>query len=345
MPCWRWRWWCSIYSAALPSTDQLSNYDPAVVTRLYSANGKLLAEYAKEKRFFLPLSAIPKNVQEAFISAEDKSFYSHQGVDIWGMMRAMRTNILHHGEGRNLSGGSTITQQVVKNFLLTNEQSFERKIKEVILAYRISNIYSKDKILELYLNEIYLGQGTYGVAAAAITYFDKSLDELTTEEAALLAALPKAPAYFDPAKNYKRAMERRNYVIGRMQEDGYIDAREAARAMATPILTRTRDKGEVAHADFFAEEVRRALATMYGSNVLYEGGLFVKTTLNPAFQDYADRALRTALMMYDQRHGYRGPIATLRNEDGKSWQRRWSGFGRTRTSRCSTASNSPWCSR
>ena len=299
------------YSSSLPSTDQLSNYDPAVVTRLYSADGKLMAEYAKEKRFFLPLSAIPKNVQQAFISAEDKNFYSHQGVDIWGTIRAMKANLTHYGQGKSMVGGSTITQQVVKNFLLTSEKSFERKIKEAILAYRISNIYSKEKILELYLNEIYLGQGTYGVAAAAITYFDKSLDELSTEEAATLAALPKAPAYFDPAKNYDRARERRNYVIGRMKEDGYIDAKEAARASATPITLRSRDKNEVARADFFAEEVRRNLAGLYGSNVLYEGGLFVKTTLNPKFQAYADRALRTALMMYDQRHGYRGPIANL----------------------------------
>ncbi len=307
------------YSASLPSTDQLSNYDPAVVTRLYAGDGKLLAEYAKEKRFFLPLSAIPKNVQQAFLSAEDKNFYTHQGVDIWGTMRAVRSNILHYGQGRTMVGGSTITQQVVKNFLLTSEKSFERKIKEAILAYRISNIYSKDKILELYLNEIYLGQGTYGVAAAAINYFDKSLDALTTEEASLLAALPKAPAYFDPAKNYKRALERRNYVINRMREDGYVDTKEAVRAASTAIMTRNRDKGELARADFFSEEVRRALAGMYGSNVLYQGGLFVKTTLNPKFQEYADRALRHALMMYDQRHGYRGPIGTLSSSE-TSWQ-------------------------
>ncbi len=304
------------YSASLPSTDQLSNYNPAVVTRLYAADGKLMAEYAKEKRFFLPLAAMPLHVQQAFISAEDKNFYSHQGVDMMGTVRAMKNNLLNVGKGHTLVGGSTITQQVVKNFLLSSEKSFERKIKEAILAYRISNIYSKEKILELYLNEIYLGQGTYGVAAASITYFDKSLDQLTTEEAALLAALPKAPAYFDPAKNYQRALERRNYVVGRMQEDGYIDAKEAARAKASPIVTRTRDTSEVSRAEFFAEEVRRALASMYGSGVLYEGGLFVKTTLNPTYQQATDRALRYALMLYDQRHGYRGPIATLKDEEG-----------------------------
>ncbi len=309
----------SHYAKDLPSTAQLANYDPAVVTRLYSNDGRLMAEYAKEKRFFLPLSAIPQTVQHAFISAEDQDFYHNQGLDFWGIARAMRNNLLHAGGEHHLAGGSTITQQVVKNFLLTSEKSFERKVKEAVLAYRITKIYSKDKILELYLNQIYLGQGTYGVAAAAITYFDKSLDELSTEEAAMLAAMPKAPAYFDPAKNYKRALARRNYVIERMREDGYIDAREAARAEATPITTRPRDRDEVARADFFAEEVRRALVQMYGNNILYGGGLFVKTTLNRDFQDYADRALRQALIMYDQRHGYRGPIATLK-DNMTGWQ-------------------------
>ncbi len=304
------------YSNDLPSTDQLSNYNPAVVTRLYAGDGKLMAEYAKEKRFFLPLSAIPLKVQQAFISAEDKNFYTHQGVDLMGTARALRNNVLNIGKGQSMAGGSTITQQVVKNFLLSSEKSFERKIKEAILAYRITNIYSKEKILELYLNEIYLGQGTYGVAAASVNYFDKSLDQLSTEEVALLAAFPKAPAYFDPAKNYDRALERRNYVISRMREDGVIDEAEEKRAKATKIITQHRSKDEVVRADFFSEEVRRALATMYGSNVLYEGGLYVKTTLNPTYQDYTDRALREALMEYDQRHGYRGPIDTLRNEEG-----------------------------
>ena len=307
------------YSADLPSTEQLTNYDPAVVTRLYAADGKLMAEYAKEKRFFLPLSAIPMMVQHAFVSAEDQNFYTHKGVDFWAIVRAMRNNLLNAGGRHNLAGGSTITQQVVKNFLLTNEKSLERKFKEAILAYRISNTYSKEKILELYLNQIYLGQGTYGVAAAANNYFNKSLDELKTEEAAMLAAMPKEPANLDPTRNYKRALERRNYVITRMQSDGYIDAKEAARAIAAPIITRTRADEEVHRADFFAEEVRRGLASMYGSNVLYQSGLFVKTTLNTSYQTYADRALRFALMQYDQRHGYRGPIAKFEN-DGKSIQ-------------------------
>ena len=304
------------YTKDLPSTDQLSNYNPEVVTRLYASDGKLLAEYAKEKRFFLPLSAIPKSVQYAFVSAEDRNFFTHQGIDFWGVLRAVKENLTNLGSGKSMVGGSTITQQVVKNFLLTSEKSFARKIREAILAYRISNTYSKDKILELYLNEIYLGRGTYGVAAAAADFFDKSLDELSTEEAAVLAAMPKAPAAFDPAKNYARALERRNYVIRRMEEDGYIDTKEAVRALKTPIILRPRSKDEIARADFFAEEVRRNLATMYGSDVLYGGGLFVKTTLDPELQKFADRGLRHALMLYDRRHGYRGAIANIASERG-----------------------------
>lgn len=302
------------YTKDLPSTDQLANYDPAVVTRLYANDGKLMAEYAVEKRFFLPLTAIPKTVQQAFISAEDRNFYTHQGVDFIGLIRAIKENVTNYGSGRSMVGGSTITQQVVKNFLLTNEKSFERKIKEAILANRISKTYTKEKILELYLNEIYLGQGTYGVAAAAINYFGKSLDELSVEEAAMLAAMPKAPAYYDPAKNYDRALQRRNYVINRMRSDGFIDDEEADRALRTRITVREHNASDVVHGDFFAEEVRRNLKDMYGDRVLYEGGLFVRTTLNANFQDYADRALRYALTLYDQRHGYRGVLGTLKND-------------------------------
>jgi penicillin-binding protein 1A len=307
------------YSSDLPSTDQLADYSPPVVTRLYTSNSKLLAEYATEKRFFVPFSAIPERLKQAFISAEDRNFYSHQGVDLWGITRAMMHNIANIGSDQSMMGGSTITQQVVKNFLLTSEKSLERKVKEAILAYRISGLYSKQKILELYLNQIYLGRGTYGVAAAAVNFFNKSLDELTIEEAAMLAAMPKAPAYYDPAQNYDQALARRNYVIERMREDGAISDDEAAAATKTAILLRAKPTTEVARADFFAEEVRRQLRKMYGFNVLYEGGLYVKTTVDPAMQDHADRALRYALRLYDERHGYRGPLANLKNDVVK-WQ-------------------------
>jgi len=294
------------YDKDLPDYSQLEKYDPATITRLYAGDGKLLAEYAAEKRIFVPLPAIPKQVINAFLSAEDKNFYEHTGVDFTGLARAIRNNVVNYGQGKSLVGGSTITQQVVKNFLLTNEKSIERKIKEAILATRISQVYSKDKILELYLNEIYLGLGSYGVAAAAQNYFNKSLDELTVEEVALLAAEPKAPASYNPHKNYDAAKTRRDWVISRMLEDGHITAQQAELAIATPINLRTRDSAEISQADFFAEEVRRTLADMYGADALYGGGLVVKTTLNSQMQKMADVALRKALVEYDKRHGYRG---------------------------------------
>jgi penicillin-binding protein 1A len=306
------------YSKDLPDYHQLASYDPPTVTRLYAADGRVLAEYAAEKRLFVPLSAIPKRVQQAFISAEDKNFYEHKGVDFTGIARAIRDNVVNYGQGKSLVGGSTITQQVVKNFLLTNEKSIERKIKEAILALRITRVYGKDKILELYLNEIYLGMGSYGVAAAAQNYFNKSLDDLTVEEMALLAAEPKAPGSYDPRKNYETTKQRRDWVIDRMQEAGYIAPDEAVTAKLQPITLRNRDATEVAHAEFFAEEVRRWLAQMYGANALYEGGLVVKTTVDPVLQAAADTALRKALIEYDRRHGYRGPMGHVdKSENGK----------------------------
>jgi len=307
------------YSKDLPDYSQLAKYDPPTVTRLYAADGKLLAEYATEKRVFVPLKAVPKRVIQAFLSAEDKNFYEHKGIDFTGIARAIRDNVVNYGQGKSLVGGSTITQQVVKNFLLTNEKSIERKIKEAILATRITHVYSKDKILELYLNEIYLGLGSYGVAAAAQNYFNKSLDELSIEEAALLATQPKAPALYNPKKNYESAKERRDWVIDRMREGGFVTAEEADTAKKAPITLRNRDANEIAHADFFAEEVRRTLAEMYGSNVLYEGGLVVKTTLDPVLQQEADKALRLALVEYDRRRGYRGPVAHIPSMGAKAF--------------------------
>lgn len=307
------------FSRELPDYSELAHYDPATVTRLYAADGKLLAEYAVEKRIFVPLSAVPKRVIQAFISAEDKDFYTNTGIDISGIARAMRQNMRSIlGGGHSLAGGSTITQQVVKNFLLTPEKSYSRKIKEAILAYRITQVYSKDRILELYLNEIYLGKGSYGVAAAALNYFNKPLNELTIEEAAMLASLPKEPARIDPSIHPDRAKERRDWVISKMAEGGYITADEARAASAAPIALRERDRAETANADFFAEEVRRELAARYGSDTLYKGGLYVKTTLDPTLQGYADRALRYALTEYDRRHGYRGALARI---GGADWQK------------------------
>ncbi len=307
------------YNKDLPDYQQLSEYNPPIVTRLYAANGGLLAEYATQKRIFVPLNAIPKQLQHAFIAAEDKDFYEHPGVDIRGVARAVLENVKNYGTGRRLVGGSTITQQVVKNFLLTNEKSFERKIKEALLAFRISRAYSKEKILELYLNEIYLGRGSYGVAAAALNYFGKALNDLEVQEMAFLAALPQQPARLDPDKNYDDALTRRNYVLRRMHADGYIDAVALDKRLAEPITTGKMTHANLARGDFFAEEVRRTLAEQYGSDVLYKGGLTVHTTLQPELQQFAENALRKALIDYDKRHGYRGPVNAMASVDG--WQK------------------------
>jgi penicillin-binding protein 1A len=298
----------SYYSKDLPDYEQLEDYAPPHVTRLYSADGRILEEYATERRMFVPITAIPKRLQQAFISAEDRNFYQHPGIDVIGVGRAVVTNLSNIGSGRSLVGGSTITQQVVKNFLLTSEKSFERKLKEAILSFRISKSFSKKKILELYLNEIYLGAGSYGVAAAALNYFNRSIDELSIAESAFLAGLPKAPSHYNPRRNYERAKTRRDWVITRMQEDGYITAEEAGLAIRTPIALRDREALDGANATHFAEEVRRTIVREYGNDTLYEGGLAVHTTLEPNMQAMAEKALMNGVLAYDRRHGYRGPL-------------------------------------
>jgi len=294
------------YQQDLPDYTQLKNYEPPVMTRVHAADGSLLAEYARERRLYLPSSAIPPLVKEAFISAEDKNFYTHNGVDPEGIVRAAL--VLIQG-GRRVQGASTITQQVAKNFLLTNERSFERKIREALLAFRIEATYSKEKILELYLNEIYLGLGNYGVAAAALNYFDKSVHELTVSEVAYLAALPKAPNNYHPFLKRERAIERRNWVIDRMVENGYVSKEDGEKAKSEPLGVNPRVLSPNTYAaGFFAEEVRRELADRYGEKKLYEGGLSVRTTLDPKMQLMARRALVDGLVRYDEAHGFRGPM-------------------------------------
>ena len=307
----------SYYAVDLPDYRSLAAYEPPVVTRVHAGDGRLLAELAVEKRAFVPIEAIPKRVVNAFLSAEDKTFYSHPGVDLPGVLRAVATNVVNMGTNRRPVGASTITQQVAKNFLLTSEVSIERKLKEAILAFRIEQTYSKDRILELYLNEIYLGGGSYGVAAAALYYFDKSLDELTIAEAAYLGALPKAPNNYHPVRNLRAATARRNWVIGRMVEDGHITPEEAQAAQAEPLVTREEGGADAVEADYFAEEVRRELLAQFGEDQLYSGGLSVRTTLDPRLQAIADRTLREGLVAYDRRHGWRGPITRI--EPGADW--------------------------
>ena len=299
------------YGKGLPEHSQLAEYRPPVVTRIHAGDGRLMAEFAREKRVFVPIEAIPKRVVKAFLSAEDQRFYSHSGVDIQGVVRAVITNLRQIGTNRRPIGASTITQQVAKNFLLTNEVSLARKAKEVILAFRIERAFSKNLILELYLNEIYLGVGSYGVAAAALSYFDKSLNDLTIGEAAFLAGLPKAPNNYHPVRHPDAARARRDYVLNRMVDDGYISRDTADTEIAQPVAAKPQSRTEIARADFFTEEVRRELLDRFGDPGLYGGGLSVRTTLDPHFQQIADRALRDGLSAYDRRHGWRGPVARI----------------------------------
>ncbi len=305
------------YGQGLPDYSQLADYEPPVMTRVHAGDGRLLVEYARQRRVFIPVSAMPKLVRQAFLSAEDKNFFLHPGIDPLGVARAVITNIKNIASGHRLVGASTITQQVAKNFLLTSDVTFERKIKEAILAFRIERALSKERILELYLNEIYLGFGSYGAAAASLNYFNKPLGGLDIAEAAFLAALPKAPNNYNPNKYPKAAKARRDWVIGRMLEDGVITGEEAKWARATPILTSRRDEAEFVRGDYFAEEVRRQLVSRYGEEQLYDGGLSVQTTMDPKYQAIADRVLRAGLIAYDRRHGWRGPITN--SPPGTAW--------------------------
>ena len=296
----------------LPDYQQLAHYQPPITTRVHAGDGRLLAEYATERRIFVPIQAIPKQVINAFISAEDKNFYSHHGIDPVSMVRAAITDVSRLRANRRPVGASTITQQVAKNMLLTNEISIERKVKEVLLATRIEAALPKDRILELYLNEIYLGAGAYGVAAAALTYFDKSLDELTLGEAAFLAGLPKAPNRYNPARVPQAAQARRDWVIDRMLEDGAVSQAKAAEAEAEPLEMHHRQEAEQVSAPYFAEEVRRDLLARYGEKVLYGAGLSVRTSLDERLQMASDRALRDGLIAYEHKFGgWRGAIARI----------------------------------
>ncbi len=303
------------YERDLPAFEILANYEPPTVTRIHAGDGRLIAEYAKERRVFVPIEAMPKRLIQAFVAAEDQNFYSHPGVDFIALARAVVTNLKNVGSNRRPVGASTITQQVAKNFLLTNEVSIDRKIKEAILAFRIERAFDKNEILELYLNEIYLGYGSYGCAAAALNYFDKSLDELTVAEAAYLAALPKAPNNYHPIRKRRAAIGRRNWVIGRMYEESYIDIQTARSARREFLTVKPRTATQFVAADYFVEQVRRELEARYDEKGVNEGGLSVRTTLDTRVQLIAENALREGLMAYDRRYGWRGPLAEISIED------------------------------
>lgn len=304
------------YGHDLPDYQSLADYDPPTLSRIYASDGHLLAQYAKQKRLYVPITAIPKSLINAFIAAEDKNFYHHFGIDIFGIFRALIHNISNLGSGKSLVGGSTITQQVVKNFFLSNEKSLERKIKEAILALKISSAYSKDRIMEVYLNAIYLGNRSYGVAAAALNYFNKSINELSIEEAATLAALPKAPSKLDPYKNAQKALTRRNWVIEQMLENNFIKEEEATKAISTPLKLSKYKSSKLLNAPFFVDSAVDKINQLFGEKAIFESGLTVHTTIVPKFQNHAEKALIKGLRSYDKRHGWRGPITKI---DIKDW--------------------------
>jgi penicillin-binding protein 1A len=300
------------FSKDLPDYSQLQDYEPPVMTRVHAGDGSLVAEYANQRRLYLPIQAIPKMVISAFLSAEDKNFYEHNGLDFGGIIRAGMLYVQTYGSGRRPQGASTITQQVAKNFLLTSEVSLQRKIKEALLSLKIERAYSKEKILELYLNEIYLGLGASGVAAASLLYFDKSVHELTVAEAAYLAALPKAPNNYNPFRQRDRAVERRNWVIDQMVGTDTIKAADGEKAKKEPLAITARPTGaHIFAAEYFAEEVRRWIYEKYGEKTLYEGGLSVRTTLDPKLQVMARKTMTDGLVKFDETQGYRGPVTKL----------------------------------
>jgi len=300
------------FSKDLPDYSQLQDYEPPVMTRVHAGDGSLVGEYARERRLYIPIQAVPKLVINAFLAAEDKNFYEHGGLDFTGIARAAVVYLQNYGSSRRPQGASTITQQVAKNFLLSNELSMSRKVKEALLALKIERTYSKDKILELYLNEIYLGLGAYGIAAASLVYFDKAVNELSVPEAAYLASLPKAPNNYHPFRQRERAIERRNWVIDRMAESGFVKSADAEKAKRSPLgVTSKATSAHVFAAEYFAEEVRRELYERYGEKKLYEGGLSVRTSLDPKLQVLARKVFTDGLVRFDEAQGWRGPVTKI----------------------------------
>ena len=306
------------FSSGLPDYKKLESYEPPVSSRVYSENGDLIAEYSIEKRLFIPFDSIPELVINSFLSAEDKNFFNHPGIDPKGIIRAVINNFTNILNNKRLEGASTITQQVAKNFLLTNEVSLKRKIKEAILAFRIEKAYTKEKILELYLNQIYLGEGTYGVAAASLEYFDKSVKELNYSEAALLAALPKAPSKYNPFRYYDEAKLRRNLVLLNLKENKFINKRELEKYKFEEIILKKRKIKLLKEANYYTEEIRRIIKDNYGFDKLYAEGLYIKSALDVDLQIFALNSLRSGIESYDKRHGWRGSILNTKNT--KNWK-------------------------
>ena len=301
-----------IYSNKLPDYKFLKNYKPPVSSKLYSGNGVLVSDFSSEKRIFVPFEAIPNVVINSFLSAEDKNFFYHPGVDAKGIVRAIKNNIKNALKSKRLEGASTITQQVAKNFLLSNEVSFDRKIKEAILAFRIERALSKERILELYLNQIYLGEGSYGIASASLRYFDKSISELNYSEAALLAALPKAPSRYNPYKNIKLAKYRRDLVLKNLYENQYIDQNLLNELINTDIKLSKRQRIYLEDSRYYVEDVRKNVIDTYGFDKVYKQGFNIKTPIDLNLQTKASAALRKGLEQYDRRRGWRGSLKNIK---------------------------------
>ncbi|MBD1153126.1 PBP1A family penicillin-binding protein [Pelagibacterales bacterium SAG-MED24] len=308
------------FSSSLPDYKFLKNYKPPVSSKMYSGNGDTVAEFSKEKRIFVPYSAIPKNVINSFLSAEDKNFFSHPGVDAKGVLRAIINNIFNLISSKRLEGASTITQQVAKNFLLTNEVSLNRKIKEAILAFRIERALSKERILELYLNQIYLGSGAYGVAAASLEYFDKSIKVINYNEAALLAALPKAPSKYNPYRNKKLAKFRRDLVLKNLLENNFIDQAKYSKIKAQPIILKKTKKVFLENSQYYIEEVRKNIIKKLTYKKVYNQGYNINSPINLELQKIATLSLRNGLVSYDRRNGWRGPITNI--SYSKNWYKK-----------------------
>ena len=302
------------YSSELPSYDSILKYKPNLSSRIYSSDGYLLKSFYTEERIFIPENRIPKTIKNAFLASEDKHFYDHYGIDIVAIFRAFLTNILNINSNRRVVGASTITQQVVKNLLLSNELSYSRKIKEIILAIRIENILDKNKILELYLNDIYLGFGSYGIGSASLNYFNKSIYDLELHEIAFLAALPKAPNNYNPKSNYTKAIERRNWVIDRMYANKFIK-KEDLEYKKRPLEVNKRVNNEFSDADYFYEEIRKELFNKFGKEKLYSDGLVIKTALDSSMQKNANLSLIEGLIEYENRNGWNGLIENTNLEN------------------------------
>ena len=306
------------FSNNLPDYKFLKSYKPPVSSKVYSGNGELVNDFSTEKRIFVPYNSISKKIINSFLSAEDKNFYSHPGVDAKGVLRAIINNISNIASSKRLEGASTITQQVAKNFLLTNEVSLNRKIKEAILAFRIERALSKERILELYLNQIYLGGGAYGVASASLEYFDKSISELNYDEAALLAALPKAPSRYNPYKNKELAKFRRDLVLKNLYENNYINKIEYVKFINKNIVLKKRKKTFTEDTSYYVEDIRKDVVDQLGFNKVYKQGLNISTPINLSLQKIAIESLREGLIGYDKRKGWRGPL--LRNKKLNNWK-------------------------